>query len=163
MLVLESSVFSPSWRQGKGFQRCHQNYDVVPNRFFALRIREEQGGSIKKPNVDVLVASVGENMMKDRMRLTRLLWEANISAEFSQQENPKLKYELANALDRGIPFMVIVGEEEINNNTCKVKDLAARTEDTVSLGDLVKTLRKKGVIPVGCEFAAELLQSETES
>ena len=76
------------------------------------RLREEQGGSIKRPNVRVLVASVGENMMVERMKLAKRLWDANISAEFSQQDNPKLKYEIANALDRDIPFMAIVGEEE---------------------------------------------------
>lgn len=124
------------------------------------RLREEQGGSIKQPNVDVLVASVGEGMMKHRMKLTRMLWDANISAEFSQQENPKLKYELANALERAIPFMAIVGEEEVQSDTCKVKDLKARTEETVPMSELVATLRKKGVIPVGCELAAELLAQD---
>ena len=94
------------------------------------------------------------------MRVTRMLWDSNISAEFSQQENPKLKYEIANALDREIPFMVIVGEEELKSNQCKVKDLKARTEDLVSLDHLVTTLRSKGVVPVGCEFAADLFARE---
>lgn len=131
-------------------------------RVFTLmekRLEQEQG-SIKQPNVKVLVASAGEDMLKEKMRVTRLLWDSNISAEFSQQENPKLKYEIANALDREIPFMVIVGEEELKSNQCKVKDLKARTEDLVSLDDLVKTLRSKGVIPVGCDFAAEVFAKE---
>jgi len=131
-------------------------------RVFTLmeaRLREEQG-TIKQPNVNVLVASVGANMMVERMKLARILWDANISAEFSQQENPKLKYELSNALERAIPFMVIVGEDEAKEGKCKVKDLAAKTEETVTREDLVKVLRSKGVVPVGCEFAAELLANE---
>ena len=95
--------------------------------------------------------------MQERMKLTNVLWNANISAEFSQQDNPKLKFEIANALDRDIPFMVIAGEEEAKEGKCKVKDLKARTEETVDVKDLVSTLRGKGVIPVGCEFAAEML------
>lgn len=132
-------------------------------RVFTLmeeRLRQEQGGSIKQPNVKVLVAQAGENMMVERMKVTKLLWDANISAEFSQQENPKLKYEIANALDRNIPFMVIIGEEEANESKCKVKDLNARTEETVTQAELASVLRKKGVIPVGCEFAAEMLAAE---
>mmetsp|Transcript_1613 Transcript_1613/g.3524 ORF Transcript_1613/g.3524 Transcript_1613/m.3524 type:complete len:950 (-) Transcript_1613:92-2941(-) len=132
-------------------------------RVFTLmeeRLREEQGGSIKQPNVAVLVASAGENLLRERMKLAKVLWDANISAEFSQQENPKLKFEIANALDRQIPFMVISGEEEAKEGKCKVKDLKARTEETVDVGDLVKTLRGKGVVPVGCEFAVELLNGE---
>jgi len=98
--------------------------------------------------------------MVERMKLARILWDANISAEFSQQDNPKLKYELSNALERAIPFMVIVGEDEAKEGKCKVKDLAAKTEETVTREDLVKVLRSKGVVPVGCEFAAELLANE---
>lgn len=133
-------------------------------RVFTLmeeRLQKEQGGSIKQPNVSVLVASAGgENQLQQRMKLTNLLWAANISAEFNQQENPKLKFEIANALERGIPFMVIVGEEEAKENKCKVKDLNARTEETVEVMNLVAMLREKGVIPVGCEFAMELLKQD---
>ena len=124
-------------------------------------LRQEQGGSIKQPNVAVLVASAGENLLRERMKLAKFLWDANISAEFSQQENPKLKFEIANALDRQIPFMVIAGEEEAREGKCKVKDLRARTEETIDLSELVKTLRGKGVVPVGCEFAMELLNGES--
>ena len=99
--------------------------------------------------------------MQERMKLTNILWDANISAEFSQQDNPKLKFEIANALDRDIPFMVISGEEETKEGRCKVKDLKARTEETVEVKDLVATLRGKGVVPVGCEFAMELLNGES--
>ena len=135
-------------------------------RVFTLmeeRLRQEQGGSIKQPNVNVLVASAGENLLPHRMKLTKVLWDANISAEFSQQENPKLKFEIANALDRQIPFMVIAGEEEAKEGKCKVKDLNARTEETVDVADLVKTLRSKGVIPVGCEFAMEVMNNDGEN
>ena len=133
-------------------------------RVFTLmeeRLRQEQGGSIKQPNVTVLVASAGDNMLRERMKLANVLWDANISAEFSQQENPKLKFEIANALDRQIPFMVIAGEEEAKQGKCKVKDLGARTEETVDVSDLVKALRSKGVVPVGCEFAMEMLNGES--
>lgn len=126
------------------------------------RLRQEQGGSIKQPNVKVLVAQAGENMMLEKMKVTKLLWDANISAEFNQQENPKLKYEIADALDRNIPFMVVIGEDEARDKKCKIKDLNARTEETVNQSDLVAALRAKGVIPVGCEFAAELMATETK-
>jgi len=130
-------------------------------RVFTLmeeRLREEKGGSIKQPNVDILVASAGGNMMKETMQIARILWDGKLSAEFSQQENAKLKNELRNALDREIPFMVIVGEAELAENKCSVKDLKAKTEDKVPIPELVSFLRKKGAIPVGCEFAAEIMK-----
>ncbi len=99
-------------------------------------------------------------MMLERMKVAKLLWDAKISAEFNQQENPKLKYEIANALDRDIPFMVVIGEDEAKENKCKVKDLKNRTEETVDQSQLAETLRVKGVVPVGCEFAAEMMAKE---
>lgn len=136
-------------------------------RVFTLmeaRLREQQGGSIQQPNVQILVATVGNDMMPERMKVAKILWGANISAEFSQQDNPKLKYEIANALDRAIPFMVIIGDEEAAQNKCKVKDLVNRTEDTIDQSDLVRfLLEDKKVVPVGCEFAAEFLASRQSS
>jgi len=128
-------------------------------RVFTLmeaRLREQQGGSIKQPNVKVLVASTGVDMIVERVKVTKRLWDSNISAEYSQKENPKLKYELQDALERAIPFMVIVGEDELREGKCKLKDLAASTEDTVSIEGLAEALFAKGVVPVGCEFAAEM-------
>jgi histidyl-tRNA synthetase len=135
-------------------------------RVFTLmeeRLRDQQGGSIKQPNVEILVASAGDGMMKEKMKIARILWDGKLSAEFSQQENAKLKNELRNALDRDIPFMVIVGEAELAENMCNVKDIKAKTEEKVPIPELVSFLRKKGAIPVGCEFAMELLKEEQAS
>jgi len=44
--------------------------------------------------------------MYERMRVACILWAENVCAEYSQQQNPKLKYELANALEYGIPIRI---------------------------------------------------------
>ena len=106
--------------------------------------------------MNVLVAQAGENMMLERMKITKLLWNAKISSEFSQQENPKLKYEITDALKRGIPYVVIIGEDEAKENKCIIKDLAKEKEIFIHQNELVSTLKGLGVVPVGCEFAAEM-------
>jgi len=126
-----------------------------------LRAQSKNGKTISKPNVSVLIASAGSNtteMIGEKMKIANVLWKANISAEFSQTENLKLKNEITHALQRDIPFMVVVGEEEVKERKCKLKDLANRTEDLVAVDDLVQILlRKKGVVPVGCEFAKDMM------
>mmetsp|Transcript_59124 Transcript_59124/g.70537 ORF Transcript_59124/g.70537 Transcript_59124/m.70537 type:complete len:908 (+) Transcript_59124:70-2793(+) len=130
-------------------------------RVFTLmeaRLRQKQG-HIKQPNVSIIVVSRGKEMLLQRMKVTKLLWDANLSSEFSQKENNNLKYEIANALERDIPFMVILKEETYDSDgTCEVKDLKKETQDTIALTDLVKVLRNKGVVPVGCEFAVKLME-----
>ena len=135
---------------------------MVPSRvrWSACHLYQFHSTNHHNDHVSVLVASAGENLLRERMGIAKVLWDANISAEFSQQENPKLEFEIAGALERRIPFMAIVGEEEVREGKCKVKDLGARTEETVDVGDLARVLRGKGVVPVGCEFAMEILNGE---
>lgn len=121
----------------------------------------EEKGSIKQRNVDVLISSAGSDMLKEKMKIARILWDAKISAEYTQTENARLKKELPTALDRGLPFMVIVGETELKDNKVTVKDLNAKIEEQVLISELVSYLRGKGLVPVGCEFAAELLTETT--
>lgn len=119
-----------------------------------------ENGSTKKSNVSVLVACAGDSMMIEKMRISRMLWDSNISAEFNQQENVKLKKEVEYALDAGIPFMVVVGESELKEGKVVVQDLAAKSREPALIVDIVKILRTKGVVPVGCEFAMEILNKE---
>jgi histidyl-tRNA synthetase len=60
------------------------------------------------------------------------------------QDAPKLKPQLTEVLERGIPFMLIVGEEEAKTGAVRVKDMVARTEEEVPLSEVVATLTAKG-------------------
>jgi histidyl-tRNA synthetase len=62
----------------------------------------------------------------------------------SLQDAPKLKPQLTEVLERGIPFMLIVGEEEAKAGAVRVKDMVARTEEEIQLSEVVATLRAKG-------------------
>lgn len=149
--------------QEAGKQTPCVGVSVGIERVFTLmeaRVREEKG-SLKQPSCSVYIASTGGALMKEKMKVARLLWNANISAEFGQQESAKLKKEVVNALDREIPFMVVIGEAEWADGKCQLKDLGNNTADWIPLENLVVMLRQKGVIPVGCEFAAELLKNES--
>ena len=51
------------------------------------RIRKEQAGLFKQLNVNVPLASVGQNMIDHTMKVTKWLWD--LSSEFSLLENHK--------------------------------------------------------------------------
>lgn len=65
------------------------------------------------------------------MRLGRLLWSNDISAEYSTADDPKLKRQMNEVLERRIPFMLIVGEKEVEQGVVKMKDMAKRTEEVI--------------------------------
>jgi threonyl-tRNA synthetase len=75
------------------------------------------------------------------MQLAATLWAAGIAAEFGFKQNPKMGDQLGYALDHGIPFMVLFGEDELNAGMVKVKDMAAKEEATVHVAGLVEYLK----------------------
>ena len=91
----------------------------------------------------VYVASIGADTLKHRMKVAKQLWRSNISAEYSHHENPKLKRQLDEALARGVPIMVVFGEEEMRNGTIKVKDIKAHTEEEVALENMANVVAQK--------------------
>lgn len=77
-----------------------------------------------------------------RMELCNKLWAAGIKAEFGFKPNPKMGDQLGYALEQGIPFMVLFGDDELARGVVKLKDMAAKTEQTVQLASLVEELKK---------------------
>ena len=78
------------------------------------------------------------------MKVAQVLWNANISAEYSHLDNPKFKRQLDEALERGIPYMVVFGPEEVANGVLKVKNMKAHTEVEVPYQRVVEELLSQG-------------------
>eukprot|EP00871_Galdieria_phlegrea_P005312 jgi/Galph1/5782/GphlegSOOS_G4443.1 len=92
---------------------------------------------IKSNKTQVYVASIGENMIAERMRLTKELWTANIAAEFSYAERPKFNKQLQHVLEEDIPIMVIVGEDELSKGVVKIKTLLNNEQREVERKDMI--------------------------
>eukprot|EP00210_Caulerpa_lentillifera_P005171 g4943.t1 len=104
---------------------------------------ETEGTVIRTCDTQVLVASIGNGLQGHRMNLCAQLWSAGIAAEFGYKPNPKMGDQLNYALQQGIPFMVLFGEDELSEGVVKIKDLDARIEDTVPEEKLVTELRSR--------------------
>jgi len=119
-------------------------------RIFAIMQAREDAKGVKPPKVQVYVASIskkGDEILPQRMGVARELWKANISAEFDMnQSDPNLKRQMNEALNQGIPFLVIFGQSELDQGVVKIKDLVNRTEDTVKRGDMAAELVKRGCL-----------------
>jgi histidyl-tRNA synthetase len=113
-------------------------------RVFALMEAKEKAKNTKSNNVEVLVATIGNDMLCQRMAVCSELWRSDISAEIVQQENPKLVKQLNHADQNGIPFVVIFGAAELAEGMVNIKDLVRHTEDKVPHADLAEELVKRG-------------------
>jgi len=109
-----------------------------------MKLLEERDVKKKKKKVNILISSIGSNMLVDRMKLLSLLWEANITAESSfDNKNIKLFSEITWALDNNIPYMIIIGKKEIDKNTVQLKNLYETSQVEINRNDLLDYLINK--------------------
>lgn len=108
---------------------------------------------VRLTEVDVYVMAFGgggfKGMLKERMQVATTLWDAGIKAEFAHKVKPKLPKQFADAERGGVPYAVILGEEEQARGQCKVKELGLpeghpeKDGVVVELGDLVKEIKAR--------------------
>jgi len=101
----------------------------VERVFSVLEARVISGKSkVRTTEVEVYVASAQKNLLEDRMRLCKELWDANIKAEHSYKHNPKLLAQLQYCEEMGIPLAAILGESELARGVVKLRQVATRQE-----------------------------------
>jgi histidyl-tRNA synthetase len=91
---------------------------------------------------DVYVATIGAiSVVKRMMVVSKLRMLGNIVA-YSHHASPKMREHLDFALDNNIPYMIIIGENEVKNNLLTLKTLSTKTQKTVPENDLFEMFKK---------------------
>jgi histidyl-tRNA synthetase len=74
--------------------------------------------------VNVYVMSFGgSGSLRERMEVAATLWEAGITAEFTWKAKPKLPQQFKAAENNGVPYAVILGEDELKQGKVKIKEM----------------------------------------
>ena len=88
---------------------------------------DKSGLSVRSTEVDVFVMAFGgkgfTGLLKERMQVAKMLWNAGIKTEFAYKQKPKLPAQFKQAEQAGIPFAVILGEEEQAQGKVKIKEM----------------------------------------
>jgi histidyl-tRNA synthetase len=74
--------------------------------------------------------------MDQSIEVTKLLREHGTNAELYVDGNAKIEKQLKYADKKNIPFVIIVGADEISQKVIRVKNMAERSEQIVSYEDL---------------------------
>ena len=76
-------------------------------------------------------------------KITEALLDDGIRAELDER-NEKIGYKIRYARQEDkVPYMLIIGEKEINENTVSVRDRATDQTVTMTLEELIKKLEKE--------------------
>ena len=77
---------------------------------------------------EVFVISGPKELLTDRMGVCAELWDANIKTEMSHTANAQPLAEFQQCEKDGIPFQVIIGEEEKKRGSVKIRDTFSKKE-----------------------------------
>lgn len=86
-----------------------------------------------KSNLDILIIPIGTNT--ESLKLAMNLRKMNLKVEVKMQTK-KIKKSLEFASREKIPYVIILGEDEIKENYFKLKDMNKGLETSISLTDL---------------------------
>ncbi|CAF0850393.1 unnamed protein product [Brachionus calyciflorus] len=98
---------------------------------------------IRACETDVYIVTPQKGLVEERLKLCQMLWEASIKTEHPYKANPKILHQLQYCEENSIPYAVIIGQDEIDNNVVKLREVATRAEETVPREKLVEVLREK--------------------
>ncbi|MFD2725642.1 histidine--tRNA ligase [Hyunsoonleella rubra] len=92
-------------------------------------------------NVEVLFMNFGEKEALFSLKAIKHLRAQGINAEL-YPDSAKMKKQMTYANRRQIPFVVLVGESEIEANHFTLKDMVSGSQEKVSLDTLISTIKK---------------------
>lgn len=98
---------------------------------------------IKTSKSIVLVVTLGKESMPERLRLASELWASGVPTEFCYNANWSVSKQVTYAVKNDIPFIVIVGEDEISAGVAKLKNVAEETERAVPRASLADEIRSQ--------------------
>jgi histidyl-tRNA synthetase len=98
------------------------------DRIFSITKNLNIDTVVRKTEVDVFVMPFGggkefSGLLPERMATVKQLWEAGIKAEYTWKAKPKWQKEFEVAEKGGIPWAVILGDEEEKQGMVKVKEM----------------------------------------
>ncbi|KAI2627212.1 hypothetical protein GGS21DRAFT_258710 [Xylaria nigripes] len=111
----------------------------VDRIFTILKARhEKEQQNVRGSDVFVMAFGGKSGLLPERMSIARLLWDAGISAEFSQKVKPRLPQQFKAAETAGVPLAVIIGEDELKAGKVKVKIMGLPDGHPDKEGNLVE-------------------------
>ncbi|XP_062179734.1 histidine--tRNA ligase, cytoplasmic-like [Phragmites australis] len=111
-------------------------------RVFAIMEQQEKERNevIRVTETEVLVSILGKDLVL-AAELVSELWNAGIKAEFKL--TTRVQNHIKYATQSGIPWMVLVGEAEMQKQKVKLKDIRANQEEEVDRKDFAQELIRR--------------------
>jgi len=98
---------------------------------------------IEKTKTRVLITVFSPELLESSIKLASKLRKTGINIDLYPDPNVKLDKQLKYADRKGIPFVIILGPEEVKNKTATLKDMKSGEQQTLDLKDLPSRLMSR--------------------
>lgn len=88
-----------------------------------------------------LVTVFSMELGQEAVNIANKLREAGINTELWLDANSKLEKQLKYADQKGIPYAIIIGLDEVSSDKVTLKDLKTQTQETIQLDEVIQKLR----------------------
>lgn len=102
-------------------------------------MKEEKMFDLPKTKIKVFIANVNENVKKEAIKIAKKLRKDGISCQVDLM-NRSLTKQLEFADSLRIPYVIIIGPEELKKNKVKLRDMKLKKEKEVKIEELVQKL-----------------------
>ncbi|MCX8169902.1 MAG: histidine--tRNA ligase [Candidatus Methanomethyliaceae archaeon] len=96
---------------------------------------EKIAAKINKSNIKVFIANVNEELLEESIKIYRRIIEFGIPAEIDLMRR-KLSRQLEYANAKKIPYVLIIGPEELKSGIFKLRDMMEKKEYNIKLEEL---------------------------
>lgn len=111
-------------------------YDVMleMNLFDQLKLSETTS--------QVLLANFGREEEQFSLKILNELRQASINAEIFPEYSAKMKKQMSYADSKKIPFVVLIGKDEMQSGSLTIKDMATGQQEKLTLSKIISKLSK---------------------
>lgn len=104
------------------------------------QLNKDQNQTTRATKTEVLVSVLGDDLTQ-AAELASELWAAKVKAEYLV--NKRMSKHFDRAKESRIPWMIIVGERELNEGVVRLKDIEAAEESIIPRSRIVEELQKR--------------------
>ena len=115
----------------------------IERLFSILEDNAHKNNTIRESPTNVMIATIGKDMIEHRLKLANELWNENINSEILYKNDASIKQQLDYANNKGIQYAYIIGEDEIKQNKIKVKNLMTKEQETIDRTDAINFIKNK--------------------
>jgi histidyl-tRNA synthetase len=129
----------------EGVQIPCVGFSIGFDRIFSIMEARAKNSSskIRTVETEVFVISGPEELCTEQISLCTELWDAQIKADMYHTTNVQPLTEFQQCEKDGIPFQVIIGEEEKKSGSVKIRDTFSKKELTVKREEVGRHLLAK--------------------